>query len=112
MIDTFTGTLKCISENQWQVFTLLYNVLQADQLEQFIDVADCLDNYIRYGANFLSNTPNVRHMMCDLLVQTIGDDMIEQKGRYEAERQGMRACKLMTDMLLLGEAPMLDVRHH
>lgn len=79
-------------------------------MESFIDMAECLENYIKYGADFLSNTTNVRHMMCDLLIQTVGEQSVEQNGKYEAERHGTRACKLMTDMLLLGNPSMFDVK--
>lgn len=74
LIDNCTYCLKSISPTMWGLFPLLHTVFKADAMDYLNELSPCLDNYLQYGSQQISETPEFSAIFYDIFDSVMGEE--------------------------------------
>ncbi|KAH9819914.1 armadillo-type protein [Melampsora americana] len=93
LLDSIQFALKEISNAQWSLFDIIYNIFKTSGTDFISEMFPSLDNFVTYGSNFLASHAEKRNMIFDIYLATITSKNLSCSDR-------MVACKLADSILL------------
>lgn len=93
LLDSIQFSLKAISEGQWLLFDIIYNIFKTSGTDFISEMFPSLDNFITYGADAFAINPERRAKIFDIYLATITSKTLSCSDRIVA-------CKLADSVLL------------
>jgi len=93
LLDSTQFALKMITNEQWDLFEVIYDVFKTSGADFIAEMFPSLDNYLTYGAAYLTNHPDTMDKMLDIYLSTMTSKTLSCSDR-------ITACKLADSMLL------------
>lgn len=93
LLDSIQFSLKVISNDQWDLFQVVYDVFKTSGADFITEMFPSLDNYLNYGTAHVTTHPDVMNKMLDIYLSTMTSKTLSCSDR-------IIACKLADSMLL------------
>ncbi|KAH9472909.1 hypothetical protein Pst134EA_003508 [Puccinia striiformis f. sp. tritici] len=93
LLDSTQFALKMITNEQWELFEIIYDVFKTSGADFIAEMFPSLDNFLSYGAGYISNHPDTLNKMLDIYLSTMSSKTSSCSDR-------IIACKLADSMLL------------
>ncbi|OAV95089.1 hypothetical protein PTTG_03903 [Puccinia triticina 1-1 BBBD Race 1] len=93
LLDSTQFALKTITNEQWELFDIIYDVFKTSGADFVAEMFPALDNYLSYGGSYISSHPDTLNKMLDIYLSTMTSKTASCSDR-------IIACKLADSVLL------------
>ncbi|PLW19345.1 hypothetical protein PCANC_09135 [Puccinia coronata f. sp. avenae] len=93
LLDSTQFALKMITNEQWDLFEVVYDAFKSTGADFIAEMFPSLDNYLTYGAAHITTHPDTMNKMLDIYLSTMTSKTLSCSDRVVA-------CKLADSMLL------------
>ncbi|KAJ3330978.1 hypothetical protein HDU76_004378 [Blyttiomyces sp. JEL0837] len=109
VVGTFISCAEKVSPTMWQLWPAIYQAFKSDHFVFIEDLNEAVDQYIRYGSDFIAANPPVLAQILDIIRETLKDEaaatvvdgkVIVAEDDFEDTKQKAWGCILAESLML------------